>query len=277
MRAEVVVERRELGKTGIEVSVIGAGTWKVFNVREDAGQARCEAVVDAALETGVNFFDSSPMYGEAERVLAESLGDRRSQAVVATKVWARDRAVGEEQIARALGLYEQVDLYQVHNLLSTDEHLPYLQHLKEGGRIKAVGATHYLASATEELLQLMHSGSIDTIQVPYSPTDRWAERDLFAEAERLGIGIIVMMPLGSGRLVQNLPTDEELAPLATFGVHTWPQVLLKWVLSDTRVSTVIPATSSSDHMRENAAAGTGPWFGGDERHYVRKLVRKYAP
>ena len=271
------MERRELGRTGIEVPVIGLGTWKVFNVRDDAGQARCDAVVDAALEHGANFFDTSPMYGEAERVLADAIGDRRENALVATKVWARDRAVGEEQITRALGWYEHIDLYQVHNLLATDEHLPYLRHLKEGGRIHAVGATHYLSSAKEQLLRLMSAGEIDTIQVPYHPTERWAAREVFDEAERLGVGVIVMMPLGSGRLLQEYPNEEELAPLASFGVHTWPQVLLKWALSDDRVDVVIPATSSADHMRENAAAGSGPWFGGDERLYVRRLAKKYAP
>ncbi|MBT8496154.1 MAG: aldo/keto reductase [Deltaproteobacteria bacterium] len=269
------MERRTLGSTGIEVPVIGQGTWKVFNVRDDAGQARCDAVVEAALDAGANFFDSSPMYGESERVLAEALGDRRGEALVATKVWARDRAVGEEQIARALGWYEHIDLYQVHNLLSTDDHLPYLQHLKEGGRVKAIGATHYLSSAHDELIQLMRRGEIDAVQVPYHPGERWAEREIFDEATRLGIGVVVMMPLGSGRLLHDQPDEQELAPLASFGVHTWAQVLLKWVLSDDRVHVAIPATSSADHMRDNAAAGSTPWFGGDERTYVRQLYKKY--
>src|SRR5688572_13375669 len=79
------MERRILGRAGIAVPVVGLGTARVFNVRDDAGQARSEAVVDAALEFGANLFDTSPMYGEAEKVLATALVDRRADALVATK------------------------------------------------------------------------------------------------------------------------------------------------------------------------------------------------
>lgn len=268
------MERRQLGNTGLSVGTVGLGTYRVFNVSDDAGEARCEAVVDAALDNEANFFDSSPMYGEAERVLSVTLQERRDSAVVATKVWARDRAMGEQQIERALGWYESIDLYQVHNLLCTDEHLPYLRHLKEAGRIKAIGATHYLPSAIPQLLELMRHREIDAIQLPYHPLERTVEGELLPEAERLGIGVIVMSPLGTGRLLRRQPSAEELAPLASLGVYTWPQAVLKWILSNRQVHTVIPATSSADHMKENAAAGSPPWFSGDERLYVRRMAQR---
>lgn len=268
------MERRALGRSGIQVPAVGLGTYRVFNVRDDAGGARSEAVVDAAIESGGNLFDSSPMYGEAEGVLAAALADRREAAIVATKVWAKDRALGEQQIERALAWFERIDLYQVHNLLAAGEHLPLLHQLKEAGRIGAVGASHYLTSAAPELLRLMRGGAIDVLQVPYSPLERSIERELLPEAHRLGIGVVVMTPLGSGRLLERVPSDEDLAPLAPFGVHTWAQALIKWILSEPRVSTVIPATSSPDHMRENAAAGQPPWFGGDERLHIRKLCAR---
>jgi len=270
------VEQRQLGSCGIQVGCVGLGTYRVLNVSDDAGEARCEAVVDTALENQATLFDSSPMYGEAERVLSVTLGDRREQAVIATKVWARSRAIGEQQIEKALSLYESVDIYQVHNLLATEEHLPFLQHLKAGGRVKAVGASHYLPSAVPDLLKLMRDGRVDVVQVPYHPLERSVEGRLLPEAERLGIGVIVMSPLGAGQLVRRSPTAEQLAPLAPFGVHSWAQVLLKWILSNRQVHSVIPATSSTDHMRENCAAGSAPWFSGDERMYVRKLAAELA-
>ncbi len=64
-----------------------------------------------------------------------------------------------------------------------------------------------------------------------------------------------------------------LEPLVPFGVTTWPQALLKWILSDRRCHVAIPATSSPAHMRENAAAGAPPWFGDEERAYVAGLAR----
>jgi len=266
-----MIERRVLGRSGISAPVIGLGTYKVFNVSGDSEEARCEAVLDAALDEGANLFDSSPMYGEAERVLGRCLGDRRDDAIVATKVWAKTRAVGEAQVEQALSRFERVDVYQIHNLLSQGDHLPFLEHLKGGGRISAVGATHYLDSALPDLLSLMRSGRIDVVQVPYSVKRRAIEDELLAEAHNLGVGVIIMEPLDTGKLLRAQPSPEDLVPFADFGVFTWTQVLLKWALSDPRVHCLIPATSSPDHMRENAAAGRAPWFGEHERNEVVEL------
>ncbi|WP_428262790.1 aldo/keto reductase [Haliangium sp.] len=264
------MERRKLGRTGLVLPTVGLGAYRVFNVTTDAAHARCEAVVDAALEGGANFFDTSPMYGHAEAVLATSLGDRRRKAIVASKVWARVRALGEQQIERTLDWFERVDLYLVHNLLGIEEHLPYLRHLQQGGRIRAVGASHYLPSALPELLELVRNRAIDVVQVPYHPLARDVEHDLLPEAERRGLGVLVTNPFANGRLLDTPPPPEALAPLARFGVHTWAQVLIKWVLSDPRVHAVITATTNADHMRENLAAGRPPWFTAEERTYVRQ-------
>ncbi|MEM9492927.1 MAG: aldo/keto reductase, partial [Myxococcota bacterium] len=154
------------------------------------------------------------------------------------------------------------------------EHLPYLRHLRDGGRISTIGATHYLPSAIPDLLQLMRRREIAVVQVPYHPLERTVEAELLPEAQRLGIGVVVMSPLGSGRLVERAPSPEDLAPLAEFGTHTWAQVLLKWILSERAVHAVLPATQSPDHMAENMAAGQPPWFTGDERMYVRRLAAR---
>jgi diketogulonate reductase-like aldo/keto reductase len=83
-----------------------------------------------------------------------------------------------------------------------------------------------------------------------------------------------MVPLGSGRLVRSAPSPADLEPLHDFGVETWAQALLKFVLSDERVSCAIPATSNPERMRENARAGEPPWFGEEERSYVADLARR---
>jgi len=86
------------------------------------------------------------------------------------------------------------------------------------------------------------------------------------------VGVIVMRPLGEGALMRNAPSAETLAPLAAYGVTTWAQALLKFILSDPRVSCVIPATSSPERMAENAAAGGPPWFDEEARELVAGLV-----
>jgi aryl-alcohol dehydrogenase-like predicted oxidoreductase len=81
-----------------------------------------------------------------------------------------------------------------------------------------------------------------------------------------------MRPFGEGRLMARQPPGEALAPLRAFGISTWSQALLKWILSDSRVTCVIPATAKLDHAQQNVAAGTPPWFGPDERAYVSRLA-----
>ena len=92
------METRILGKTGMEVPIVGMGTWKTFDVRGTAAKRNARAVVDAALMAGVHFFDSSPMYGEAERVLGEALQGRRRSALIATKVWAYSVSEGQFRV-----------------------------------------------------------------------------------------------------------------------------------------------------------------------------------
>ena len=81
-----------------------------------------------------------------------------------------------------------------------------------------------------------------------------------------------MRPLAAGSLMRRAPTSEALEPLRPFGVETWAQGLLKWVLSDPRVAVVIPATSRPERVQENAAAGSPPWLGPEERALVERLA-----
>jgi len=267
------MEKRKLGKTGLEAPTVGMGTWRTFDVTGPEAEENARAIVDLALEKGVNFFDSSPMYGEAERVLGKALDGRRDAAIVATKVWAGSAAEGEAQIKRALGFFGgDVDLYQVHNLVNWKSHLPLLEKLKEEGKIAAVGATHYSPSAFATLAVVMKSGRIAAVQIPYNLHEREVERLLLPLAADLNLGVVIMRPFGEGSLLGRSPTESALKPLRPFGVTTWTQALLKWILSDPRCHVAIPATSNRRHMNENAAAGDPPWFGPDERAYVAQLA-----
>ena len=267
------VEERALGATGLTVPVVGMGTWQTFDVRGGAGEARSREIVHEALDAGARFMDSSPMYGAAERVLGEALVARRGEALVATKVWTSDDAEAEAQVQRALSWYGGcVDLYQVHNLVAWPERLALLERRRDAGEIRAIGATHYSASAFGELARVMRGGRITAVQIPYNPAERDVEREILPLAEELGLGVVVMRPLGAGSLVRRAPADEELAPLREYGVETWAQALLKWVLSDRRCHVAIPATSRPGRMRENAAAGAPPWFDDDARALVARLA-----
>ena len=128
------MEKRLLGKSGLEVPVVGMGTWQTFDVSGPKAEENARVIVDRALEGSANFFDSSPMYGQAERVLGKALQGRREQVLVATKVWARSLSEGRSQIERALNFFGgHVELYQIHNLASWREHLVALERLIKRG------------------------------------------------------------------------------------------------------------------------------------------------
>jgi aryl-alcohol dehydrogenase-like predicted oxidoreductase len=119
----------------------------------------------------------------------------------------------------------------------------------------------------------MRTERFDTVQLPYNPHERESERELLPLAKELGLSVIVMRPFGEGSLLRRTPSAAELAPLREFGVETWPQALLKWVLSDERIDVAIPATRDTAHARSNAVAGSPPWLGPEERALVERLAR----
>jgi aryl-alcohol dehydrogenase-like predicted oxidoreductase len=269
-----LIEERPLGATsGLTVPVVGMGTWQTLDVRGGRAERRAHEIVAAALDSGARFLDSSPMYGEAERVLGAALEGRREQAYVATKVWTSDDEEARRQVHRSLRYFGgRIDLLQVHNLVAWPTRLDLLESARAAGKVQSIGVTHYAESAYDELAAIMRSGRIDAIQVPYNPLQRRCEDEILPLAADLGIGVVVMRPFGEGALMRQPPAESELAPLADFGVRTWAQALLTWVLSDERVSVAIPATSKPERVRENALAGRPPWFGPEERAYVAKLA-----
>jgi aryl-alcohol dehydrogenase-like predicted oxidoreductase len=243
------MEHRRFGRTGWEVPVIGLGTWQTFDV-EPGDEGRARGVVDAVWEGGTRFFDSSPMYGRAEGVLGRALGDRRVDALVATKIWTSSMDRARSQFEAQLEFFGgRVDLEQVHNLVAWREHLEWLGDERAEGRVGFLGATHYAATMLDELEQVMCTGLIDAIQVPYNPNERDVERRILPLAAELDLGVIAMRPLGGGALTRRFGASE----------------LLKWALADERVHVAIPATSSPAHAKSNTAAGAAPWLSRSER------------
>ena len=257
-----MMEERRLGP------VVGLGTWQTFD--DDVELAR--EIVDAAYGAGARLFDSSPMYGGAQRSLGAALDGRRDDVTVATKIWADSVRKGRGQFADQLEWFGRVEIEQIHNLAAWTEQLPWLEEERGAGRIERLGVTHYAPSAFGELATAMRSGRFDVEQLPYNPRERDCERELLPLAADLGLAVIVMRPFGEGGLLRRTPSAGRLEPFREFGVETWPQVLLKWVLSDERVDVAIPATTSAEHARENTVAGAPPWFGSSERALVQELV-----
>jgi diketogulonate reductase-like aldo/keto reductase len=258
------VEERRLGP------VVGLGTWKTFG----GDAALAQDVVGAALDGGVRVFDSSPMYGGAEASLGDALRERREGTTVATKIWTPSAEEGRRQYEAQRRFFGRVELEQVHNLVSWEAHLSWLEAEREEGRIDRLGVTHYAASSFGELERALRTGRFDTVQVPLNPLDRECERRILPLAEERGIAVVVMEPFGGtgAPLVRRSPPAEALDPLRELGIETWAQALLAWILADPRVDVVIPATSRPERAAENAHAGDPPRLGPEARELIERLA-----
>ena len=248
--------------------MVGLGTWLTFDLGPER-QEVADEVVETAYRSGTRVFDSSPMYGRAQEVLGQAVDGRRDDVFIASKIWTHSQEQGRFQLESQLGFFGgRVDLEQVHNLVAWQQHLAWLEHEREQARVRFLGATHYQSSAFDELETVMRSGRIEAIQVPYNPFEREVEHRILPLAEELGLGVIVMRPFAERGLLP-VPGPEQLERI---GVSSWPEALVKWILSDSRVTCVIPATTTPAHAAENAAAGEPPWLDDEQRRMVEALA-----
>ena len=268
------MEYRKLGN--LDVSVIGLGTLRTFDVTVSDEIAVRRRIVDNCLDNDLNLIDTAAWYGNAEQILGEITQDLRDQFYIATKVRTEGREAGETQIARSFDLLktDYIDLFQVHNMIDWQTHLPTLQRLKDEGRIGMLGVSAMVPEAYPTIMDLMRQGRVDTVQIPYNVLNRAVEDELLPLAEELGTGVLVMEPLQKGRWVLELKQQPDLTPLSEYGIDTWAQALLAWVISDRRVSSTIPTTSRPERVRENAQAAGAAGLPEQLRDFIRSEAER---
>src|SRR5947208_4180711 len=206
------MEERRLGP------VVGLGTWNTFGGDVELGRR----VVSAAFAHGTRLFDTSPMYRGAEGALGDALEDVRSDALVATKIWANSIEEGRAQFARQLQWYGgHIEIEQVHNLLLWREHLEWLRAEQDAGRIGKLGVTHWQASAFGGLADALRTNAFQVLQVPYNPWERECERELLPLASELGVAVIAMRPLGGSGENRRRRIELTAAQREELGVESW--------------------------------------------------------
>lgn len=248
--------------TGELVPAVGLGSWITFNVGGDPLlRAECRAVMAAFFEAGGGMIDSSPMYGSSQEVIGDGLAKlgRPAGLFSADKVWTR-AANGPAQIAetaRRWGL-GRFDLLQVHNLIDWEANLDTLEAMKEAGALRYAGVTTSHGRRHAELEEVMRRRPPDFVQLTYNIVDREAERRLLPLARERGIAVICNRPFQRGRLPDRLAGRPLPGWASGIEVSTWPQFLLKFILSHPAVTAAIPATRRVDHLVENKSAVFGP-------------------
>ena len=253
---------KRIPATGEAVPAVGIGSWITFNVGDDPLlRAECRAVLAAFFEAGGGIVDSSPMYGSSQAVIGDALEKlgRPPGLFSADKVWtgAADGPAQIAETARRWGM-PRFDLLQVHNLWDWEKNLDTLAAMKAAGRLRYTGVTTSHGRRHGELEAVMRRRPPDFVQLTYNIADREAERRLLPLALERGIAVICNRPFQRGRLPDRLAGRPMPGWAQEIAVSTWPQFLLKFILSHPAVTAAIPATRQVDHLRENKSAAFSP-------------------
>ena len=261
-QSQRVLLTRRIPSSGEELPVIGLGTWITFNVGDDtAARDACADVLRAFFDAGGRMIDSSPMYGSSQDVVGYGLARLRMPATLfsADKVWTSSGSGGRRQIdeTRRRWRVNRLDLVQVHNLLSWEEHLATLFAMKAEKTIRYVGITTSEGRRHREIEQIMRAHPIDFVQVTYNVLDRDVEARILPLARERGIAVIVNRPFRQGSLVDRVSRHPLPAWAREIDCTSWALLLLKFIVSHPAVTCAIPATSSVAHVRENMGAALG--------------------
>jgi diketogulonate reductase-like aldo/keto reductase len=253
---------RRIPSTSEEIPAVGLGTWITFNVGDDPVlRNECAAVMAAFFAAGGGMIDSSPMYGSSQPVIGYGLEKLSHPPTLlsADKVWTSSGNRGPAQIEQSRRYWgvPKFDLLQVHNLRAWEAHLPTLQEMKAAGRLRYVGITTSHGRRHDLFEQVMRSQPLDFVQFTYNVVDREAENRILPLARDRGLGVIVNRPFQQGALIERLRGEPLPEWSAEIDASSWAQFILKFILSHPAVTTVIPATTRVDHVRENKAAAEG--------------------
>lgn len=281
------MERRRIGS--LEVSVVGLGC-NNFGWRID--KQATKAVIDAALDGGINFLDTADMYdtGKSEEFMGEALRGRRNDVVLATKfgfsMGEGKSGASPAYVRQALDAslhrlgVDHIDLYQLHTpdpATPIADTLGALKDLVKAGKIREIGCSNFSAD------QLREAPGFASVQNQYSLFHRAPEADVLPECKKLGIAFIPYFPLANGLLTgkyrkgQPLPensrgkdafgptvfTDRNLdvveSPLRFVALHghSLLELAVSWLASQETVASVIAGAKTPEQAKMNA--GTAGW------------------
>ncbi|RHX91821.1 aldo/keto reductase [Leptospira stimsonii] len=270
---------RTIQKTGEKIPAIGLGTWQTMDISPDSSELNTlKEVWKEFLYQGGTVVDSSPMYGKSEEIVgilaSETAEEFKKKIFFATKVWTRGESAGKAQIEASFRKFktDRIDLFQIHNLLDTQIHLKTLRSLKEKGKIRYIGLTHYVSSAFSEMERIAKSENIEFLQIPYSIVSREAEERILPFAESNGISVLINRPFEEGELFRRVRGKILPDYFREWDCESFGQAFLKFILSNSAVTCAIPATSKLAHLKDNIRAGQGKLPSGKDREEFRKRL-----
>lgn len=273
--------RRKLGRTGLDVSVLGFGAMDLGGPPAASAITGAEAdrVLNAVLDSGINFIDTAVCYGSSEARIGQAIAHRRGEFILATKCGCvPGKGMGDDHIHSAANIRvgvehslrmmrtDYLDIVQIHRSLSHAEWeaegaMAELLKLKQEGKLRFIGMSGILPNLTEQVA----SGAFDVFQIPYSALQREHE-DIIAKASAAGAGIIIRGAVARGAPVDwnknyyMLSRDEmsgrwEQARLdELLNGMSRMEFMVRFAIADAALDTTIIGTKNPEHLKDNLAA-----------------------
>ena len=234
------MEYRRLGRTGLEISVIG------FGAIAARGAENIRMMIEEGKKLGINHVDTARSYPRSEEMLGIAMSGQREDFYICSRTQSRDYDQAEKDLETSLEMLQTdyIDVYQLHALANEEElsrvtrkdgAARMLQKAKEDGRIRFTGlSSHHLDAAAKAVA----TGLFDTLVIPFSPVEYSAKHlQLIQMCKDLDVGVVAMKPLSGGNFV------ERVSDILSFTLQH-------------DIAAVIPGTSQMEELKENCAAGT---------------------
>jgi aryl-alcohol dehydrogenase-like predicted oxidoreductase len=262
---------RPIPSTGERLPAVGLGTASVFDSNDDATREKASSVLRALIAGGGRLVDTSSVYGDAEAVLGAAIvsGDLRDKLFIATKLEAPDAAELKRSQTRLQ--MQSFDLLQFHNVHDPQQSLGQFKAWKQQGVCRYIGITSTRRADYGAIEAVLLREKPDFVQVDYSLDNREAENRILPAAAEVKAAVLTALPFGRARLLRAV-RDKEIPDWARSFAPTWGQFFLKYLLSDPRVTAVIPGTANPAHMTDNAGAMRGPLPDPDQRKQMEAFA-----
>src|SRR6201986_4266809 len=251
------MKQRKFGNGGVDVSVIGQGTWYI-----DRGDRKnAVAALRRGLDLGMTHIDTAEMYGDAELVIADAIAGRRDEVFLVSKVLPsnasrRGTITACERSLKRLKT-DRLDCYLLHwrGSYPLSETVAAFEELKSVGKIRSWGVSNFDADDLQEILKVSGEGKIACNQVLYHLKERAIEHAVIPWCARHGVAVVAYSPFGhndfptatsaGGKLLQKIADAHKATPR---------QIALSFLVREAPVF-AIPKAGDAEHAAENAAAG----------------------
>ncbi|MFQ6099153.1 MAG: aldo/keto reductase [Armatimonadota bacterium] len=254
------MQYRQFGRTHKMLSALGFGAMRLPKDRDYAIQC-----IRRSLDLGVNFVDTAPGYGDSELIVGEAIKDRRRDVYLSTKNPIGDdmSATGwRQRLEKSLERLQTdyIDFYQVVHSLSWKQYTGGFAEpgagLDEARKAKEQGIIHHMCfschDTPENIVRLIDTGDFEGMIVQYNLLDRKNEHAI-AHAADCGMGVIVMGPVGGGRLAA---PSQEIRGLIPGGTKSSAEAALRFVLSNPNVTCAISGMNTIEMVDENCATAS---------------------